>query len=100
MRTRWQDLRHGAQMLRLSALPKVFAKVVANWLIEPPKIVLGPTDRPISNWRRWRNKWLRLRGVVIFWSLIGGLPLYAFVIEPMRLVVRKTTITLPSWPAE
>jgi predicted MPP superfamily phosphohydrolase len=100
MRTLWQDLRHGAQMLRLSALPKIFAKVMAHWLIEPPQLVLGPTDRAISKWRRWRNKWRRVRGVVIFSSLIGGLPLYAFVIEPMRLVVRKTTITLPSWPAE
>jgi predicted MPP superfamily phosphohydrolase len=63
-------------------------------------LALGPTDRPISKWRRYRNKWRRIRGLVIFWSLISGVPLYAFVIEPMRLVVRKTTITLPAWPGE
>jgi uncharacterized protein len=63
-------------------------------------LVLGPTDRPISKWRQWRNKWRRWRGVIIFLSLISSLPLYAFVIEPMRLVVRKTTITLPAWPGE
>src|SRR5262245_6026661 len=63
-------------------------------------LVLGPTDRPISKWRRWYNKWQRWRGIIIFCLLIGGLPLYALLIEPMRLVVRKTTITLPAWKAE
>jgi predicted MPP superfamily phosphohydrolase len=100
MRTLWQDLRHGAQMLRLSALPKIFAKVVANWLIERPQLVLGPTDRPISNWRRRRIKWRRRRIAIIFWSLISGVLLYGFVIEPMRLVVRKTVISLPDCPVE
>jgi predicted MPP superfamily phosphohydrolase len=63
-------------------------------------LVLGPTDRPISKWRRFRNKWRRRRGIIIFWSLICGVLLYAFVIEPMRLVVRMTEITLPAWPGE
>jgi predicted MPP superfamily phosphohydrolase len=63
------------------------------------QLVLGPTDRPISKWRRRRNKWRRRPGKIIFWPLIGVL-LYGFVIEPMRLVMRKTTITLPAWPVE
>jgi predicted MPP superfamily phosphohydrolase len=63
-------------------------------------LVLEPTDRPISKWRRFRNKWRRRRGIIIFWSLIIGAPLYGFVIEPMRLVVRMTAINLPSWPGE
>jgi uncharacterized protein len=63
-------------------------------------LILGPTDRPISKWRRFRNKWRRRRGIIIFWSLIIGVPLYGFVIEPMRLVVRMTEITLPAWPGE
>jgi uncharacterized protein len=83
MRTLWQDLRYGARMLRLSE-----------------QLVLGPTDRPISKWRRRRNKWRQRRGVIIFWSLTIGVPLYAFVIEPMRLVVRETAIALPAWPVE
>jgi uncharacterized protein len=60
---------------------------------------LGPTDRPLSKWRRWRKKWRQHRGF-IFWSPIIGVLLYAFVIEPMRLVERRTEIILPSWPAE
>jgi predicted MPP superfamily phosphohydrolase len=32
--------------------------------------------------------------------LIIGAPLYGFVIEPMRLVVRRTEITLPAWKGE
>jgi predicted MPP superfamily phosphohydrolase len=83
MRTLWQDLRHGARMLRLSE-----------------QLVLGPTDRPISKWRRFYNKWRLWRSTIIFWSLIISVPLYGFVIEPMRLVVRKTAITLPAWPEE
>jgi uncharacterized protein len=63
-------------------------------------LMLESTDRPISKWRRWYNRWQRWRGTIIFWSLIVGLPLYALVIEPMRLVVRKTTITLPGWKDE
>jgi predicted MPP superfamily phosphohydrolase len=63
------------------------------------QLVLGPTDRPISKWRRRRNEWRRRPGKIIFWPLIGVL-LYGFVIEPMRLVMRKTTITLPACPAE
>ncbi len=62
-------------------------------------LVLGPTDRPLSKWRRYRNQ-LRRRGAVIFWSLVGSVLLYGFVIEPMRLVMRKTTITLTACPAE
>jgi uncharacterized protein len=61
---------------------------------------LGPTDRAISKWRRWLNKWRRWRSIIIFFSLINGVLLYGFVIEPMRLVIRKTAITLPAWPAE
>jgi predicted MPP superfamily phosphohydrolase len=63
------------------------------------QLVLGPTDRPLSKWRRRRNKWRRRPGKIIFWPLIGVL-LYGFVIEPMRLVMRKTTITLSACPAE
>lgn len=60
------------------------------------KPLFGSTDRPLSKWRRWRGR-------IIFWSLASCvlLPLvYAFAIEPFRLVVRKTTITLPAWPQE
>jgi uncharacterized protein len=62
-------------------------------------LALGPTDRPRGKWRRCYNKWRRWRRVIIFWSLTSVL-LYGFVIEPMRLVVRKTAITLPAWPGE
>ena len=62
-------------------------------------VVLGPTDRPLSKWRRWRKKLRQWRGP-IFWSPIIGVLLYGFVIEPMRLVERKTEINLPAWPAE
>ncbi len=31
-------------------------------------------------------------------GLLGGIALYAFGIEPNRLVVRETTIKLPNWP--
>jgi uncharacterized protein len=62
-------------------------------------VVLGPTDRPLSKWRRWRKKLRQWRGS-IFWSPIIGVLLYGFVIEPLRLVERKTEIDLPSWPAE
>jgi uncharacterized protein len=82
MRTLWQDLRRGAGML---------------WSSE--QIVLGPTDRPRSKWTRRRIKWSRRPGRIIFWPLISVL-LYGFVIEPMRLVMRKTTITLTACPAE
>ena len=47
--------------------------------------------------RRWT------RGKVIFVSLfVVGLLLavYAFAIEPSRLIVRETAINLPAWPAE
>jgi uncharacterized protein len=82
MRTLRQYLRHGARML---------------WSSE--QLVLGPTDRPRSKWRRYRNKWRRRRGIIILWPFICVL-LYGFVIEPMRLVMRKTTITLSACPAE
>ncbi len=82
MRTLWQDLRRGARML---------------WSSE--RLVLGPTDRPRSKWTRRRIKWSRRPGKIIFWPLICVL-LYGFAIEPMRLVMRKTTITLPAWPGE
>lgn len=100
MNTLLQDLRHRARRLRLSAQPQVFAKFVANWLIDPPQLVLGPTDRPRGKWRRLRNKWRGRRIAIIFWSLISGVLLYGFVIEPMRLVVRKTAITLTACPVE
>jgi predicted MPP superfamily phosphohydrolase len=87
-------------MLRMSARPQVIAKVVANLLIERSELVLGPTDRPISSWRRRRIKWRRRRIAIIFWSLISGVLLYGFVIEPMRLVVRKTAIILTACPVE
>jgi uncharacterized protein len=61
---------------------------------------LGPTDRPLSKWRRWRNKWRRWRSVIVFWPLVFGVPFYALVIEPMRLVERKIEIILPACPAE
>jgi len=68
--------------------------------------VLGPTDRPRSKWRRWRSeikfRW-RLRRREINRRLLGCvllLLLYAFVIEPLRLVVRETTLSLPAWPTE
>jgi predicted MPP superfamily phosphohydrolase len=83
MRTTWQDLRHSARTF---------------WQGEP--LVLGPTDRPISKWWRRRNKLRRRRVAIIFWSSISSVLLYGFVIEPMRLVVRETTITLPAWPGE
>lgn len=63
--------------------------------------VLGPTDRLLSNRQRWR--WRRRRSKIIFVSLLSGvllLLLYAFVIEPLRLVVRETTMALPGWPVE
>src|SRR5262245_10536503 len=82
MRTLWQDLRRGARMLRSSE-----------------QIVLGPTDRLRSKWTRRRIKWSRRPGRIIFWPLICVL-LYGFVIEPVRLVMRKTTITLTACPAE
>lgn len=83
MNTLLQGPSYGMRMLRLSE-----------------QLVLGPTDRPISKRRRLRNKWRGVRGVVIFWSLIIGVLLYGLVIEPMRLVVRETAITLPAWPVE
>jgi uncharacterized protein len=83
MRTLWQDLRHSARTF---------------WQGEP--LVLGPTDRPISKWWRRRNKLRRRRVAIIFWSSISSVLLYGFVIEPMRLVVRETTIILPAWPGE
>lgn len=48
-----------------------------------------------------KHRWTR--GKIIFLSLIGVgflLAIYAFVIEPNRLVVRQTTITLSGWPEE
>jgi len=51
----------------------------------------------IKSMRRWTRR------KTIFFSLICGallLIFYGFVIEPSRLVVRQTTINLPSWPAE
>jgi hypothetical protein len=63
------------------------------------QLVLGPTDRPRSKWTRRRIKWSRRPGKIIFWPLICVL-LYGFVIEPMRLVMRRTTITLTACPAE
>jgi hypothetical protein len=58
MNTLLRGLRYGARRLRLSAQPQVFAKVVANWLIESPDLVLGPTDRPRGKWRPHRNYFL------------------------------------------
>lgn len=46
---------------------------------------------------RWR------RGRLILTVLVAGallLAIYAFLIEPSRLVVRETQIALPCWPAE
>src|SRR5262245_43390131 len=43
------------------------------------------------------------RGKIIFLSLLGIallLALYGFVIEPNRLVLRQTVITLTAWPEE
>lgn len=76
----------------------MFVTTRAIW--KTSTLVLGPTDRPISKWRRLRNKWRRRRGIVIFWSLISGVLLYGFVIEPIRLVTSRTTIDLPAWPEE
>jgi uncharacterized protein len=82
--------------LRGSRLMSVTTRAI--WQTSP--LALGPTDRPTSQWRRWRNKWRRWRSIIIFCSLVNGVLLYGFVIEPMRLVVRKRTITLPAWPGE
>jgi predicted MPP superfamily phosphohydrolase len=46
-----------------------------------------------------RRRWPRKK--IFFFSLLGGillLALYGFVIEPSRLVLRQTTITLAAWP--
>ncbi|HEX9000838.1 MAG TPA: metallophosphoesterase [Blastocatellia bacterium] len=43
------------------------------------------------------------RGRMIFYGLAGCgllLAIYAFVIEPNRLVLRETAITVPAWPEE
>ncbi|HMB26702.1 MAG TPA: metallophosphoesterase [Blastocatellia bacterium] len=48
------------------------------------------------------NKKGRSRAKIIFFALLcclAFLALWAFVIEPSRLVLRETRITLPSWPA-
>ncbi|HEU0180366.1 MAG TPA: metallophosphoesterase [Blastocatellia bacterium] len=48
------------------------------------------------------NKLLRSRVKIILLALLcllAFLALWAFVIEPSRLVLRETRITLPSWPA-
>lgn len=48
-----------------------------------------------------KHKWQR--GRLMLAVLLAGallLAIYAFVIEPSRLVVRETRIVLPSWPAE
>jgi uncharacterized protein len=48
------------------------------------------------------NKKRRSRAKIIFLALlccVAFLALWAFVIEPSRLVIRETRITLPSWPA-
>ncbi|MCU0676213.1 MAG: metallophosphoesterase [Myxococcota bacterium] len=44
--------------------------------------------------RRRRPRWLR--GIAL---AIGGLALWAFVIEPRHLVVRERELVLPGWPA-
>jgi uncharacterized protein len=77
-----------------SRLMSVTTRVIRQ--ISP--LVLGPTDRPISRWRRWLTTWRQWRSIIIFSSLINGVLLYGFVIEPMRLVVRETAISLPAWP--
>jgi uncharacterized protein len=65
----------------------------------PSTLVLGATDRPLNGWRLWRKKWRRRRSF-IFWSPIIGVLLYGFVIEPMRLVERKTEIALQACPEQ
>jgi hypothetical protein len=55
-------------------------------------LVLGPTDRPLSKWRRRRKKWRQWRGFV-FWAPIIGVLLYGFVIEPMRLTKARDRFT-------
>jgi uncharacterized protein len=62
-------------------------------------VALGPTDKPLSRWRRRRKKLRQWRGF-IFWAPIIGVLLYGFVIEPLRLVERRTEIVLQSCPPE
>jgi uncharacterized protein len=60
--------------------------------IEP---ALPTPDQPANKKRRSRAK------IILFASLccLAFLALWAFVIEPSRLVLRESRITLPSWPA-
>jgi hypothetical protein len=54
MNTLLQGLRYGARRLRSSAQPQVFAKVVANWLIESPQLVLSDVtcQMLLEEWRQ------------------------------------------------
>jgi uncharacterized protein len=56
---------------------------------------LSAPDQPANKKRRSRAKIILLALL----SCMAFLALWAFVIEPSRLVLRETRITLPSWPA-
>ncbi len=57
----------------------------------------NPPTTPEGKRRFWT------RGRTIFYGLLGSgllLALYSLLIEPNRLILRETTITLPAWPEE
>ena len=56
---------------------------------------LSAPEQPVSKKRRRRAKIILLALL----CCLAFLALWAFVIEPSRLVLRETRITLPSWPA-